>query len=150
MNPEEEVQAQEKNETVISVDDFLKENVKQTEDEKIKFDRFKSPFLIRALTAKDLTNIRRRATRKSFNKKLGQYTNDVDQSQVSDLMISTAIVAPDLSSSKLQNAYGTFGDEVATIQAMLTAGEYSELAEKIQEISGFDSTISEDIEQAKK
>ncbi len=57
-------------------------------------------------------------------------------------------VFPDLKNAELQKAYGALG-ESALLQKMLYVGEYAELAQAVQELSGLDTDINEDIEEAK-
>lgn len=146
VNAQDVEEAQNKN---VSVSDFLKGNVETVENKEIKFPRFKSAFVIKPLSAKDLTDIRKKATSLSFNKKIGQSVKTVDQDKLSDEMVIASVVTPDLNNAELQSSYGTVADPVGTIQAMLEAGEYTELMEEIQELSGFESA-EDSVEEVKK
>lgn len=153
MNPEEiqnqQVQEEEENKRK-SMSAFLKQNVEQTANKEVKLPRFSEAFEIKPLSARDVTKLRNKATKMTFNAKLGQKTPTVDQEVLTNEMIVASIVYPDLENSDLQASYGTFGSPVDTLQAMLEAGEYAQLGDEIQKISGFDTTIAEDVEEAKK
>ena len=152
MNPEEqaqeEVKDQQRQET--SVDDFLKENVEQVENVKVKFNRFKSPFEIKPLTNAEMESLRKQCTKVTKDRRTQQVQKSVDQDKLSDAMVSAAIVSPDLNSQKLQQNYGTIADPVGTAKAMLLAGEYTDLLMAIQDASGFETSIEDDVEEAKK
>ena len=71
-----------------NVEDFLAENVKQeTEKKEVKIKGFKSPFIIKALTADEFNDIQKQATRESINKRTHQRIQEVDQNKLFDLMI---------------------------------------------------------------
>ena len=62
-------------------------------------------------------------------------------------LTASAIVFPDLKNAELQKHYGVMG-EAQLLKKMLHVGEYAELVEKVQELSGLDR--DEDlIEEAK-
>ena len=54
----------------------------------------------------------------------------------------------DLKNAELQQAYGVLG-EAELLKAMLYVGEFAELAQAVQELSGLDVDINEEIEDAK-
>ena len=62
--------------------------------------------------------------------------------------MSTAVVEPDLKSDELQRAYGVIG-ESKLLAKMLYVGEYADLMKEVQELSGLDKDINDDIEEAK-
>lgn len=152
MNPEEQAQAeaQDAQRQQTSVDDFLKENVEQAENKKVTFSRFKTPFEIKPLTNSEMEALRKQCTRVTKDRRTQQTQKTVDQDKLSDAMVSAAVVVPDLNSDKLQQNYGTIADPVGTAKAMLLAGEYTDLLMAIQDASGFETSIEDDVDEAKK
>ena len=152
MNPEEQAQAeaQDAQRQQTSVDDFLKENVEQVENVKVKFNRFKTPFEIKPLTNSEMEALRKQCTRVTKDRRTQQTQKTVDQDKLSDAMVSAAVVVPDLNSDKLHQNYGTIADPVGTAKAMLLAGEYTDLLMAIQDASGFETSIEDDVDEAKK
>lgn len=142
------VQAEEK--AVVSIESFLRKNVRDVEETKeVKFDRFDGPFVIRTVTEQENTGLRKRATKHIPNKR-GQIIEQTDSQAYADALITAALVSPDPNNAELQNSWGTPGKPVETIKAMLHAGEYAELGEQIQKLSGFDTeSVDEIVEDVK-
>ena len=63
-------------------------------------------------------------------------------------LTANAVVFPDLNNAELQNAYGCLG-AASLIQKMLLAGEFAELTNQVQMLSGIDEDINKDVEEAK-
>ena len=63
-------------------------------------------------------------------------------------MVAAAVVEPDLNSAELQKAWGVLGPE-RVLTTMLYVGEYSKLMEEVQKLSGLDTDINDEIEEAK-
>ena len=63
-------------------------------------------------------------------------------------LASECTVYPNLNDKALQDSYHVMGAD-ALLKAMLTAGEYAGYLEKIQQVNGFDSTMEEQVEEAK-
>jgi len=63
-------------------------------------------------------------------------------------LTASAVVFPDLSNAELQKAYGCLG-ATSLIQKMLLVGEFAELSNQVQILSGLDEDINKDIEEAK-
>lgn len=59
-----------------------------------------------------------------------------------------AVVEPDLNNAELQKRYGVLGAD-KVLSAMLYVGEYGTLMEAVQELSGLDQDINEDMDEAK-
>ncbi|CCI81986.1 phage tail assembly chaperone [Lactobacillus hominis] len=132
-----------------SVSDFLLENVESpVKHEQVKFKRFKSPFEIKSLNMKEISSLRKEATRRVLNKKTHQYENDTDQDKFSGLVMERAVVSPSLNNEELQKSYGCIADPSGLLQTMLTAGEYSELSDRVMEICGLNDD-SDDAEVLK-
>lgn len=125
-----------------NVADFINvESPVKTEDVKLK--RFKTPFKIKSLTAEDVSELRKEATRKTLNKKTHTYQPEMDQNKFEDLVMASSIVVPNLHDQKLQEHYTGLGDPAKVLGNMLTAGEYVELSQRVMDISGLnDSTDS--------
>lgn len=63
-------------------------------------------------------------------------------------LTASAVVFPDLNNAELQQAYKCLG-ATTLIQKMLLVGEFAELANQVQILSGLDEDINSDIEEAK-
>ena len=63
-------------------------------------------------------------------------------------MVATAVVFPDLSDAQLQKAYNVAG-EAELMKNMLLIGEFATLSLAVQELSGLDRDINDDIEDVK-
>ena len=101
------------------------------------------PFIIRPITQEE-----NKYLIKKFTKKDKKGTDTFDRAEYVQAMTASAVVFPDLTNAELQKAYGVLG-ESALLQKMLYIGEYADLAQAVQEISGLDADINEDIEEAK-
>lgn len=102
------------------------------------------PFVIRPITQKENEALIRKYTKR--DKKTG---NDIfDKVSYNQEMTASAVVFPDLSDTELQKAYGVLG-ESKLLASMLYVGEYGDLMEAVQELSGLDKDINDDIEDAK-
>lgn len=63
-------------------------------------------------------------------------------------LTASAVVFPDLNNAELQKAYNCLGS-ASLIQKMLLVGEFAELANQVQLLSGLDEDINSDIEEVK-
>lgn len=101
------------------------------------------PFVIRPIDQEENKELIKKYTKKD---KKG---NEIfDRPEYIAALTAAAVVEPDLKNADLQKAYGVLG-ETRLIQKMLLVGEFAELGQAVQEISGLDSDINEDIEEAK-
>ena len=57
-------------------------------------------------------------------------------------------VFPNLNDKELQDSYKVMGAD-ALLKTMLTPGEYAEYLTKIQEVCGFDTTMQDEVDEAK-
>ncbi len=131
-----------------SVKDFILKDISVLEETKeISFPQFNTPFKIRSIGAEEMQQITNEATRKVRNKKTHQTTEELDNQKLLDILIEKAVVVPDLTSAELQEAYGTLGNAAATARKMLKAGQYIELTQQVQAISGYD--VDEIVEEIK-
>lgn len=101
------------------------------------------PFVIRPITQEENKQLIKKYTRRD---KKGQET--FDRAEYVSELTASAVVDPDLANAELQKAYGVLGAS-ALLQKMLYVGEYATLAQEVQELSGLDQDINEDIEEAK-
>ena len=101
------------------------------------------PFEIRPITQTENKQYIKELTKKD---KKGNET--FDRAEYIATLTANAVVFPDLTNAELQKAYGVLGVS-ALIQKMLYAGEFAELAQAVQSLSGLEEDINEDIEEAK-
>lgn len=133
-----------------SISDFLAENVAPAQETKeIKFKRFKSAFKVKSLTGEDVNRLRREATKRVLNRKTHQYENETDQNEFISKVVAESVVVPDLLNEKLQRSYGVIGDPEKLLGAMLSAGEYSVLANEVTELSHLDGNMNALVDEAK-
>ena len=133
----------------MNVQDFLFENVGKIEEtRKIKFKRIKSPFEIKALSAEDLTRLRKQATTRQTNRKTKLVEQKFDGDKFTGLVMTESVVAPDLNNAQLQKSWGCIGQPEKLLEKMLLAGEYNALAEEVLDLSGVNDP-SDLIEDAK-
>lgn len=101
------------------------------------------PFVIRPITQEENKTLIRKYTKRD---KKGVET--FDRAEYVSALTAAGVVFPDLSNAELQKAYGVLG-ESSLLQKMLYAGEYAELAQAVQELSGLDQDINDDIDEVK-
>lgn len=101
------------------------------------------PFIVRPISQEENKFLIKKHTKKD------KHGNEAfDRTEYISSLTAAAVVYPDLTNAELQKAYGVLG-ESSLLQKMLYVGEYAVLAQKIQELSGLDNDINEDIEEAK-
>lgn len=116
--------------------------------EVIVSDRFKEdgkpvPFTIRPITQEENGALIRKHTKKD---KKGNET--FDRVAYNQEMVSSAVVFPDLENAELQKAHGVLGAS-KLLTTMLYVGEYATLMQEVQELSGLDIDINDEIDEAK-
>ena len=104
---------------------------------------------IKAITGTEDEALRRScAKRVPVPGKKNQYQRETDF----DLYLGNLAVActfyPDLNNKELQDSYKVMGAETL-LKTMLTPGEYAEYVGKIQEVCGFDTSLQEEVDEAK-
>jgi len=77
-----------------------------------------------------------------------QYQRETDYNKYLGKLAVACTVFPNLNSAELQDSYHVKKSE-DLLKAMLTAGEYAEYLAKIQEICGFDTTLQDEVDEAK-
>lgn len=101
------------------------------------------PFQIRPITQKENEGLIRKYTKRD---KKGNET--FDRVSYNQELTAVAVVEPDLENAELQKAYGVLG-ATKVLTAMLYVGEFAALMEAVQELSGLDKDINDDMEEAK-
>lgn len=101
------------------------------------------PFIIRPITQKENEQLIKKYTKR--DKKGNETFNRTEYVQA---LTASAVVFPDLKNAELQKAYGVLG-ETELLKTMLYVGEFAELAQAVQELSGLDTDINEEIEEVK-
>lgn len=86
--------------------------------------------------------------RKPVPGKRNMYAPETDYAEYVAKLVVRCTVFPNLNDADLQNSYGVMGAEAA-VKKMLTPGEYADLANKVQEINGFDVSLDEAVDEAK-
>lgn len=102
------------------------------------------PFVIRPITQEENRAIMKKFTK--HDKKKGIET--FERPEYVAALTAAGVVFPDLKNAELQKAYGVLG-EAAVLQKMLYAGEFAELAQAVQDLSGLEEDINEEIEEVK-
>lgn len=100
------------------------------------------PFVIRPISEAENKDLMKKHTKR--NKK-GQ--DNFDRYEYIHELVAMAVVSPDLHNSELQKKYGL--GIVKCLNNMLHVGEFAELSEAVQELSGLDIDINDDIEEVK-
>lgn len=100
------------------------------------------PFIIRPVTQKENEQLI-----KKYTKKDKKGTETFNRTEYVQALTASAVLFPNLSDAKLQEKYGL--GETETLKNMLLVGEYATLAQAVQSLSGLDSDINEDIDEAK-
>ena len=80
--------------------------------------------------------------------KPGMYRQRVDTSAYQVKLMTAAVVTPNLNDKELQDSYGVLSAEELLKEMLDDAGEYTDLAIKVQQMSGF-TTLAEDVETVK-
>ncbi|MDU4726396.1 phage tail assembly chaperone [Clostridium sp.] len=101
------------------------------------------PFEIRAITQDENKKLINKHTKRD---KKGIET--FNRAEYVAELTANAVVFPDLNNAELQKCYGCLG-ATNLIQKMLLVGEFAELTNQVQILSGLDEDINKDIEEAK-
>lgn len=102
------------------------------------------PFVIRPITQQENETLMKK--HRSVDKKSGiEQFNRISYNRE---LTAMAVVEPDLNNAELQKRYGVLGAD-KVLSAMLYVGEYGTLMEAVQELSGLDQDINEDMDEAK-
>lgn len=105
---------------------------------------------IKALTTKENDQIREECTKEiPITGKPNMYRTKVNTSRYIAMMISRAVVFPDLNDTQLQNSYGVVTPEDLLKEMVDTPAEYDAFAQFVQQFSGFDTSLTEKVDEAK-
>lgn len=126
---------------------FLKENVRQPESVELKLERFEEPIKLRPLTSAEADAINDRCFRMKPGKK-GRQERQFDAVKYNREICVASITYPDLNDTDLQQSYGVRGAE-NLYGALFWLGEANEILEKVTEISGLDTNLEDEVEEAK-
>ena len=102
------------------------------------------PFVIRPITQDENGELLKKY--RKVDKKTGNET--FNRVAYNHALTALAVVEPDLNNAELQKAWGVLGPEKLLVK-MLYVGEFANLLEAVQELSGLDQDINDDIEEAK-
>lgn len=104
---------------------------------------------IRAISSAEDEDIRRKCMKKvSVPGRKNQFTTETDVNLYLGRLAAECTVFPDLKSAELQDSYKVRGEDIL-LKKMLTAGEYADYCQKVQEVCGFDISFDEEVEEAK-
>lgn len=105
---------------------------------------------IKALTTKENDQIREECSKEiPVTGKPNMYRTKVNTSRYIAMMISRAVVFPDLNDTQLQNSYGVVTPEDLLKEMVDTPAEYDAFAQFVQQFSGFDTSLTEKVDEAK-
>lgn len=134
---------------------FLRENaIAIVDKEYIASDRFIGkdgkpiPWRLKVLANEKIDELTKSCQKKEWLPKTREYRYRTDNVRLALEMICASVVYPCLDSEELQQSYGVVGAQ-ALVQAMLTPGEYNDLAFAVQEVNGFKSDMADKIRAAK-
>ena len=102
------------------------------------------PFVIRPITQDENGELLKKY--RKVDKKTGNET--FNRVAYNHALTALAVVEPDLNNAELQKAWGVLGPE-KLLTKMLYVGEFANLLEAVQELSGLDQDINDDIEEVK-
>ena len=122
--------------------------VKTENKEVIISDRFQEngkpvPFVIRPITQAENEDLIKK--HRKVDKQGVEIFNRIQYQQE---LTAVAVVEPNLNDETLQKQYGVLGAS-KLLSAMLYVGEYANLLEQVQKLSGLNTNINDDIEAAK-
>ncbi len=135
---------------------FLSQNVIKVENVKFAvsrrfLDKNKKPveWEIQAITSTEDETIRKECTKRvPVVGKKGQFTQETDYNLYLGKLAARCTLFPNLNDKELQDSYHVMGAD-ALLKVMLTAGEYANYLEKVQEVNGFDVPMDELVDEAK-
>lgn len=138
----------------MSLSAFFANNVQsEITEEVVVSERFKDEdgkpirWKLRAMTEAENEEIRKSCTRMKKQKN-GMQMPDLNTDLYVAKMVVACVVYPNLKDAELLQSYGVMApDEL--LKKMLLSGEYATLAEKAQEINGFDKDINDLAEDVK-
>ena len=103
---------------------------------------------------KTITGTEDEALRKSCAKRVpipgkkNQYQKETDYDMYLGKLAVACTVFPDLNNKELQDSYKVMGADVL-LKTMLPPGEYADYVQKVQEVCGFDTSLQDEVDEAK-
>ncbi len=138
----------------MSMDAFLKQNVKQPENEKLAVseritDKEGNPIKweVKSLSNQKDDELRKRHT-KSVKQKNGAYIPTLDTTAYMKDLAVNSVVFPNLHDKVTQESWQVM-DAGGLIDCLLKPGEYNELLKEVQKVNGWDVDIKEVVEEVK-
>ena len=105
---------------------------------------------VRHLTTKEANVIREDCTTEIQVKgKPGMFRNKFNTNEYLCKLASSAVVFPDLNDKALQDSYGVMTPEELIVEMIDDPTEFSEFLNKIQNMSGLDTSFNDKVEEAK-
>lgn len=104
---------------------------------------------IQAITGTEDEAIRKSCARRvPVPGKKNQYQRETDYDMYLGKLAVACTVFPDLNNKELQDSYKVMGAE-ALLKTMLTPGEYADYLQKVQEVCGFETSLQDEVDEAK-
>ncbi len=136
---------------------FLRENQEQAENvfyaatETIKDEKGKPvQWEFRHLSQDEIEEIQKMCTKEVPDiMRKGSYRTKVDSAKLTAQLIAASVVYPDLNDVELQNNHEVRSAEALLKKLVYKPGEYNALAEFFNNISGFNKSFSDEVEEAK-
>ena len=126
---------------------FMKDNVQEAELVELPLKRFAEPLKLRAIPADESDAINSRCF-KNVPGKRGRQERVFDPVAYNRGLNVAAIAYPDLNNTELQQSYGVKGAD-ALYGKMFLVGETSLISAKVEEISGLDETLEDQVDEVK-
>lgn len=134
---------------------FLSQNVQKTENVKyvaskrIVSDGKPVEWEIKAISPGKDDALKKACTKQvQVPGKKNSYTPELDMYLYLGKLAAACTVYPDLADAELQNSYGVMGED-ALLKEILNIGEYNDYLTKVQEVNGFETSMSDLVEEAK-
>ncbi len=129
--------------------EFLTKNIVDTNvTAQVNIKPFPHPFIIKAITQAENSQIRKSCVTTELNRKTHQKESVTDSQAYLNKLIVACTVDPSFKDAELQSAYGVMGAE-ALLEKILTPGQYAELLQAVNDINCFDTDMQELVDEAK-
>lgn len=134
---------------------FLAENAMKAEDvDYVASPRFSGKnrkpavWKLRVLTSEESDTILNSCKKKEFVPGTRDVKISTDNDKFVTEIVCASVIRPNLNAEKLQNSYGAVG-AADLIHKMLTPGEFTDLANAVQQACGFEVGMKDKIKRAK-
>lgn len=106
---------------------------------------------LRPITTQEFQDMRDRCTIEvPVTGKPGMTRERTNGNKLNAMLLAACITYPDLHDAELQDSYGVKSAEDLVLKMIDNAGEYGLLVAKVNELCGFDITLEDQVEEAKK